>query len=554
MRRLLVPVLAVLVVLGGTVSSLVPPAAAQPAEQDVLEAAAVAVELSRFEASGSFNALYDRIHPDAHAVIPRAAVLGWYEHEFAPRGPGVSTVTGVAFVSWTWPVTGVTYPATAEVAFEQPFADGSVVEDVVRLVRDDGGDWRWFFGRSREFVEERIARYVSAAPPPVGPTAGTLVGLVSADLDAFWRDAFAAEPDRYVSPSVVPFDQATLTACGPADPAYTGPFYCLLDQTIYLQEDFIAGAEAAIGDFAAAFIVAHEWGHHVQHLRGLRRSEAPDEFGEFYSIELELMADCYAGVWTRDADTRGLLVPGDVEEAVLLALNIGDAPGTRPDDPSAHGSNPMRVKSFLDGYYDGILACDAYLDGGPTTAANGGDARATEEAPAPADEGEAADLLELLPSEDDAPAGLIVAQDQQRTLAEVVANYSDPVEAGRRFTDWGWEANVTRAFAPDEDDALPPDATVSVYVSIHRFGDAAGAREALPYSFEDQLPASAVEVAIAPVGEEARAFYASTADGNELTVYVQQDNLLVRVTAISPAGDPSDDAVALMGQIVANIG
>lgn len=103
-------------------------------------------------------------------------------------------------------------------------------------------------------------------------------------------------------------------------------------------------------------MVAHEWGHHVQHLRGYQRSEAPTVFGDLYSIQLELMADCYAGVWAQDADTRGILEPGDVEEAVLLALRIGDAPGTSPYDPSSHGTNPQRVKAFLDGYLDGISA------------------------------------------------------------------------------------------------------------------------------------------------------------------------------------------------------
>lgn len=197
-----------------------------------------AVALSRLEAIGDFNALYDRIHPDAHAVIPRAAVIGWFREAFAPRGPGVSTVTDVRFLAWTWPVTGQTYPMTAEVSYEQPFADGTVEDGVVRLVQDGTGAWRWFFGRDGEFVEEQIERYAPDAPTPAGREPVTTIDIAAADLEAFWGDAFAAEPERYVSPTVLPFNQVTFTGCGPADASF-GPFYCSLDQTIYLEERFL---------------------------------------------------------------------------------------------------------------------------------------------------------------------------------------------------------------------------------------------------------------------------------------------------------------------------
>jgi hypothetical protein len=122
---------------------------------------AAAVDLSRLEATGAFDALYDEMHADARAVVPRAAVVGWYSHDFAPRRPGVADAIKVRFVTWTWPVSGVMYPNTAEVTYQQSFADGSVVRDAVRLVRDDAGAWRWFFGRDRAFVDEQIARYGS---------------------------------------------------------------------------------------------------------------------------------------------------------------------------------------------------------------------------------------------------------------------------------------------------------------------------------------------------------------------------------------------------------
>ncbi|HEV2109267.1 MAG TPA: neutral zinc metallopeptidase, partial [Thermomicrobiales bacterium] len=327
----------------------------EAAVPDREEAAAAAVELSRFEAASDFNALYDRIHPDAHAVIPRAAVIGWFQDNWAPLQPGISTVTGVQFVEWTWAVTGVTYPYTAEVSFAQPMGDGSVLHDVVRLV-EFNGEWRWFFGRSRDFVDEQIAKYVQVTPDR---GAGTFLGPVAEDLDIFWRETLSVGSRPYDSPLLTTYDRPVNTQCGAVDPV-VGPFYCPADETIYLEDGFMLIVETSIGDFAAAFVVAHEWAHHVQMQGGISKTQAPDEFGEVYSIQIELMADCYAGVWAQDADTRGLLDVGDVDEAVLLALQIGDAPGTSQYDPSAHGSNAQRVKAFLDGYF-GLMGCDRYL-------------------------------------------------------------------------------------------------------------------------------------------------------------------------------------------------
>ncbi len=117
-----------------------------------------AIEYSRMEAEGRFSELYGHMHSDAKQIVPESAVIGWYENQFFPRGPGVITVTGVRYVSWVWEVTGVLYSNTAEVSFAQPFADGTVLNDVVRLV-EEAGEWRWFFGRSLEFVNEQIEIY-----------------------------------------------------------------------------------------------------------------------------------------------------------------------------------------------------------------------------------------------------------------------------------------------------------------------------------------------------------------------------------------------------------
>lgn len=227
MHRLFVTLL----LLSMLIPSLVSPAVAQSVTDG--EAAAItAVELSELEAIGDFNGLYDRIHPDAHAVIPRAAVIGWFQNEFAPLGPGVSTVTGVRFVEWTWPVTGQTYPYTAEVSFRQPFANGTVVEDVVRLVQDHNGEWRWFFGRSREFVDEQIAKYVPAVP--VATQNQSILDAVIQDIDEYWAISFQASGRPYASPRGLDISSGGYSVCGYLNPNVSPAFYCSLDQTIFI--------------------------------------------------------------------------------------------------------------------------------------------------------------------------------------------------------------------------------------------------------------------------------------------------------------------------------
>jgi hypothetical protein len=143
---------------GRCVSTTYPhPIPLPPSDEET--ALAAAEQLSALEATGQYGALYDAMHPDAQAVIPRAAVIGWYESVFAPRGPQVAHAVKVRFLAWAWAVTGKGYLRTADVAFRQAFADGTVLEDEVRLVKNEQGDWSWFFGRDRAFVDEQIALY-----------------------------------------------------------------------------------------------------------------------------------------------------------------------------------------------------------------------------------------------------------------------------------------------------------------------------------------------------------------------------------------------------------
>ena len=499
------------------------PAAAQAA-------AIAAYELSRMEASGDFNALYDRIHPDAHAVIPRAAAVGWFENEFAPRGPGVSRITGVEFGPWTWAVTGKTYPNTATVSFEQPFADGSVANDVVRLVQDENGEWRWFFGRSREFVDEQIALYVTAQPPV--DAGGRPVDHASADLNAFWQVAFSAAGRAYLPPGVVRLDGPRESACGVFTPERNPALYCRLDGSIYYADWFFADLETQFGNFAWVTVLAHEWGHHVQNSLGI----APGQNNAF-----ELQADCLAGAYARDAATRELLDPGDLTEAVKTSAEHGDDPLWPQDRPGAHGTNDDRITAFMRGYLDGFIGCELPI------------ATASRSFQSESAAGGEASLAELLPEVSALPGDLVTVWDASRALPEVAANYTDPAETERRFMAWGWEENVIRAFEVAGE--AEPGALDAVYVSLHRFGSPEAAAAALDYSVEDQVASTgALEILGGPLGEHSRSLSTRREDGNEVTIYAQQGPILVRLTATASEGDPLASASGIVAGILGGIG
>lgn len=170
------------------------------APNDGKAATEAATTSSDFEITGNIWPLYQRMHSDSRGVVPFYAVDYWYANDFTPRGPELIEATGVEFVDWTWEVTGTTYPGTAEVAFTQTFADGSSVEDVVRLVLEDG-ELRWFFGRSRGFVDEQIALAESDIFPP-GPSvapdwAEALVGLGIEALDNLPKE-YSGEQDATI--------------------------------------------------------------------------------------------------------------------------------------------------------------------------------------------------------------------------------------------------------------------------------------------------------------------------------------------------------------------
>lgn len=512
--------LVVLMLLFSQWTTVQPLAAVAQGTSDAEAAATVAVELSALEASGDFNTLYDRIHPDARAEIPRAAVIGWFQNEFAPRGPGISTVTDVNFVSWTWGVTGQTYPYTAEVSFLQPFADGTIVEDVVRLVQDHKGEWRWFFGRSREFVDEQIARYVPM--PPTSPQGESIIEWVVQDIDAYWATSFSSEGWTYVSPTIVWMQTLTNSSCGIIDPIAVPAAYCPLDQTIYLEPQFMLGLHYGIGDFAWITVLSHEWGHHVQHVT--------QTFAGAGSAQ-ELQADCLAGSYALNAETLGYLDPGDLMEALTLAERSGDQEWMPQDQPGAHGTSEDRVGAFMRGYLDGFIDCGFILSGSKTSAPV---ARHVVAEP---------NLVTLLPLQHEVPSDLQHSGDQQRSLPDVAVNYTSPMETERLFREQGWRGNVTRSY----DGTGWNSGVTAVYVSIHQFGSSRDAAWALDYSLKDQAASTgAWVVAVSPLASTTRGL----ATSSDVTVYAQQGTVMIRLTVTAPGGDGLETAEVIMQSIL----
>ena len=350
--------------------------AATQADDRLAAAANAARELSVLEADRDFDALYEGMHPDALAVVPRSAVVGWYETYFSNRETSELEVIGVESEPWTWEVTGVTYDDAVTVTYDQPYTVDGVVSDVtgeVHLV-PFGDEWGWFFGASRAFVDEQVALYgddgsatmfsLSQESGDTSPVAREILfpDPLHADIDRFWEAQFQEAGRVYDPPNgVIAFDEPIVTACGRADPVREAAFYCVIDEKIYYSGEFRTLIESQIGDFAWVNVVAHEWGHHIQAKLGFDLGVVPDRAGEVAPIEFEHQADCLAGAYAIDAELTGWLDPGDIEEALAITEISGDPPGTAWNDPRAHGTGDVRIDAFMNGYDAGIASCDLDL-------------------------------------------------------------------------------------------------------------------------------------------------------------------------------------------------
>ncbi|MCB8747546.1 neutral zinc metallopeptidase [Rhodoferax sp. U2-2l] len=223
------------------------------------------------------------------------------------------------------------------------------------------------------------ATQVSSAPaqrPPADDRMASFVSTVLADTEDVWKQVFTQAGGTYQEPKLILFRGSTATACGQGQAAM-GPFYCPADRKVYIDLGFYETLQnrlGAPGDFAQAYVIAHEVGHHVQNLLGITdkmdqmRGQVSEVAYNGLSVRLELQADCFAGVWANHAQaSRQLLEAGDVEEAMNAAAKIGDdalqraGGGQVVPDSFTHGSSAQRQRWFDIGLQNGsVKRCDTF--------------------------------------------------------------------------------------------------------------------------------------------------------------------------------------------------
>ncbi len=229
-------------------------------------------------------------------------------------------------------------------------------------------------GLVEQIAPQAQQQQVPEGPPPENDPQAQFISVVLRDTEHAWQKVFARDGKRYEDPTLVLFDGRVSSACGMASAA-VGPFYCPADHKLYLDMAFfreLSQRFGAPGDFAQAYVVAHEVGHHVQNLLGLsdqvtalqQRARSKEQANEL-SVRLELQADCFAGVYGNF--NQQYLDPGDVEEGLRAAAAIGDdmiqkqARGEVAPESWTHGSSEMRVRWLRQGLQSGDPAsCDTF--------------------------------------------------------------------------------------------------------------------------------------------------------------------------------------------------
>ncbi|MFZ2266617.1 MAG: neutral zinc metallopeptidase [Azonexus sp.] len=210
----------------------------------------------------------------------------------------------------------------------------------------------------------------AAHKPPADDKSALFVSKVLASTEDVWTDVFRANGQQYEKPRLVLFERATPTACGTGQTAM-GPFYCPGDHKVYIDLAFYRELKErfqAPGQFAQAYVIAHEVGHHVQNLIGVAdkvhaaQQRAGRKEANALSVRMELQADCFAGVWGKRTDTmKKILDPGDLESALTAASAIGDdrlqeqAQGRIVPESFTHGSSEQRVRWFRRGFESGDM-------------------------------------------------------------------------------------------------------------------------------------------------------------------------------------------------------
>lgn len=226
-------------------------------------------------------------------------------------------------------------------------------------------------GRSPPTQEQRR----SAGPP--ADEMGRFMSAVLAQNEDIWTKVLPQQANRrYVPPKLVAFDGVTRSGCGTAQSAM-GPFYCPNDQRLYLDTSFFQEMQRKLGgggDFAYAYVIGHEVGHHIQNLLGIlpkvnqMRERLSERESNLLSVRVELQADCFAGVWAYNIKAMDRIQPGDVEEAMRTAAAIGDdklqqqaGRGAVVPDSFTHGSSAQRTRWFNAGFNSGSMqSCDTF--------------------------------------------------------------------------------------------------------------------------------------------------------------------------------------------------
>lgn len=227
-------------------------------------------------------------------------------------------------------------------------------------------------------LEGQVAQTQPVKQPAAKPTdaEGRFMSVVLADTEDTWNALFREAGGNYAEPRLVLYERQWPTACGTGDAA-AGPFYCPADQKIYIDLTFfraLSERHNAPGDFAAAYVVAHEVGHHVQNQLGVMkrvnemRTRLSPQQNNALSVRVELQADCFAGIWAHHAQrSRQILEQGDIEEALRAAAAVGDdtlqraTRGSVVPESFTHGTAEQRVRWFRTGFDAGrIAACDTF--------------------------------------------------------------------------------------------------------------------------------------------------------------------------------------------------
>lgn len=235
---------------------------------------------------------------------------------------------------------------------------GGKPEDVMQVLQPQQGGLQESPGAPRELSQQE-------------KEAGEFASVILADTEDVWNAIFQQQGQQYREPKLVLFSDYTQSGCGGAASS-TGPFYCPVDEKVYIDLAYFAEMQRRLnapGDFAEAYVIAHEVGHHVQKLLGIMdqvqqaRSQLSQEEYNQLSVRLELQADFLAGVWAHHAQRmKGVLEEGDIEEGMNAASAVGDdriqrqSQGYVVPDSFTHGTSAQRLRWFLKGYQTGDLS------------------------------------------------------------------------------------------------------------------------------------------------------------------------------------------------------